>query len=384
MTNTSSRSRQPRSNYGWMGRPRRPDKNKKPAAPPKVTTDKPAAAKPGTEMIGMGQGRRPNHLEALEDVLAKSRDLNIHDTRRLMVWFKDVPDEQLAPPASELKVETNQPPAAKPGTVPASVPATPGAKPPAKPAAAGPPATAQRRDGLMPGLQPTDPDSKEPPRPIDLTARSVEAWVLRSESRSVLDKLRCKGATGQAEVHVVQEPAKPEDKGVDIKGDELNMIYHPDGSELVVTGDVASLLMDKIYILGPEVNIDQRLEQGLGQRRGRHADAKQHHVCRHQDREDRADDGPLGPVDALQRHLRGVSRGHPGRTGKCPPRLPVAPRPIRSANLAQARRQVNRQTCQGGTPGLRSQRAHRRGRDGGRQTGEVAGGSSANGSPRTP
>ena len=96
-----------------------------------------------------------------------------------------------------------------------------------------------------------NPDAA-PPRPIDLSARSVEAWVLRADTRSQLDKLWTQGS-----VKVHQDPAKPEEKGVDVEGDTLEMTYHPDGNFLVVSGDLAQLRMDKIYILGPEVNIDQ-------------------------------------------------------------------------------------------------------------------------------
>ena len=54
-----------------------------------------------------------------------------------------------------------------------------------------------------------------------------------------------------------KEPARPDEKGVDVDGETLQMNYHPEGNFLVVTGDLAQLRMDKIYIIGPEVNIDQ-------------------------------------------------------------------------------------------------------------------------------
>ena len=54
-----------------------------------------------------------------------------------------------------------------------------------------------------------------------------------------------------------QDPAKEGEKGVDVKGDSLEMTYHPEGNFLVVMGDLAQLMMDQIYIMGPEVNIDQ-------------------------------------------------------------------------------------------------------------------------------
>src|SRR5262249_40071794 len=89
-------------------------------------------------------------------------------------------------------------------------------------------------------------------KPINLTARSVEADLLRSGDKTDLDKLWTEGA-----VHVVQDPSSPEDKGVDIIGDTLQLNHFPDGNVLVVTGDLAKLLLDKLYIVGPEVHIDQ-------------------------------------------------------------------------------------------------------------------------------
>jgi hypothetical protein len=113
-----------------------------------------------------------------------------------------------------------------------------------------------------PGAAPTTPaapPNEAPPRPIDLSARSVEAWVLRCDDKNQLDKLWTEG-----NVHVRQEPAKPDEKAVDITGSTLQMVYHPEGNELAVSGeggdgpnDLAQLQMDKIYIIGPTVNIDQ-------------------------------------------------------------------------------------------------------------------------------
>jgi hypothetical protein len=85
--------------------------------------------------------------------------------------------------------------------------------------------------------------------------------VLRCGDRNQLDKM-----WSQGNVHVRQEPAKPDEKAVDIRGSTLQMVAHPEGNELVVIGgsgdsadnnDCAQLQMDKIYIIGPEVNIDQ-------------------------------------------------------------------------------------------------------------------------------
>jgi hypothetical protein len=59
-------------------------------------------------------------------------------------------------------------------------------------------------------------------------------------------------------VHVRQEGETPEDKGVDIHGQTLQLLKFPDGSVLKVTGETAEVQLDKLTIFGPEVNIDQR------------------------------------------------------------------------------------------------------------------------------
>jgi lipopolysaccharide export system protein LptA len=111
------------------------------------------------------------------------------------------------------------------------------------------------RSGKGDGPALAGPDGKpegEKVRPIDLSARSVEARVLRSPVKNTLDELRAEG-----EVHVRQDPAKPGEKPTDILGDSLHMIASPQGNLLEVSGDLAQLRMDKIYIIGPQVNIDQ-------------------------------------------------------------------------------------------------------------------------------
>jgi hypothetical protein len=63
---------------------------------------------------------------------------------------------------------------------------------------------------------------------------------------------------------VLQDPATPDEKGVDIRGESLQLKRFPTGNVLVVTADqakgpkeLAYVQLDKITILGPEVNIDQ-------------------------------------------------------------------------------------------------------------------------------
>jgi lipopolysaccharide export system protein LptA len=185
-----------------------------------------------------GQSRRPHHLIATGNVRSSSKEFKIRDATKFVVWFHDAP---------------------------------PGARPPApagKPAADAKPAPG---GGLFPApaLAPGAPakGGKEEPRPpIDLKARFVEAHVLRFAERSQLQKMWCEGA-----VRVVQPPSKqpgtdkagkplPPDKGVDIRGETLQLTAHAEGNYLVVTGtrdDVARLELDKMLILGPEITVDQ-------------------------------------------------------------------------------------------------------------------------------
>jgi hypothetical protein len=85
----------------------------------------------------------------------------------------------------------------------------------------------------------------------------VKAYVLRGATKNELDELYTEGG-----VCVLQAPAGPEDRGVDIRGEALKLTRKPGGNVLVVTGDhvtggLASLMMDKLFIMGLEVNIDQ-------------------------------------------------------------------------------------------------------------------------------
>ena len=88
-----------------------------------------------------------------------------------------------------------------------------------------------------------------------LHAGSIKVDVYCSGNKNELDKL-----WAERDVHVVQQGATPEDKGVNIKGDTLELTRKVEGSLLVVSGaDMAWLELDKILIVGPTVNIDQTL-----------------------------------------------------------------------------------------------------------------------------
>jgi lipopolysaccharide export system protein LptA len=190
---------------------------------------RPAAAAAGTADSVPQRGRRPHHLEATGKVLCRSPEMNIANADRLVVWFKDAPAKPVPVAATSSEHVVNKPPAA--ATVADTVPA-PG---PSSPLA---------------GVRLGSGDRSQ--KPIDLSARSVEAFVLRAGTKNELEQLWTEG-----EVHVHQEPATPEEKGVDITGDTLKLTHKSEGNFLVVTGNLARLQLDKLLIVGPEVNIDQ-------------------------------------------------------------------------------------------------------------------------------
>lgn len=211
-------------------------------------------AKPG-EAKPAATARRPHHIEAMRNVFAQSKEMNVHDAARLIVHFLDVPLERM-PPTNDKPAPHSTDDKKMPVAAPAQ--AGPTAKPQADVAAkpqAGPAAKPQAGPAAKPPPPPT-------PRPIDLSARSIEARVLRCDERMALDHLWAEGGAlehlhKRGGVRVRQEPGQPGQDGVDIEANTLDMTCTANGNILLVTGDLACLEMGKIKILGPEVNIDQ-------------------------------------------------------------------------------------------------------------------------------
>ncbi len=189
---------------------------------------------------------RPHHLKAAGNVRVHSAELRVgQGTENLTIWFKDV---AARPPASDSAASSASSSAGTPAGPKHSGPSV-GAKPDAG-AVAQPSASAPTR-----GLIPTSSSDKNK-KPLELSARSVVTHVLRLGDRNELERVTCDGA-----VHVHQEPATPEDKGIDIRGDSLTLNHFIEGSILVVTGSVAQLAvvqLNKMTIRGLEVNIDQK------------------------------------------------------------------------------------------------------------------------------
>jgi lipopolysaccharide export system protein LptA len=185
---------------------------------------------------------RPHHVEANGRVSADSPELHILEpTENLVIWFQDAPVAAELPAVAPVPGATPLAPLPAPAPAPGT-PAYVASKTPTSTTPTGPPAPSN----------PAAPPEK-PKQPLTLSARSVEVHVLRTAARNDLDRVWCEGT-----VHVHQDPETPEDKGTDIQGDTLQLNHSPEGGILVVNGKLAHVQFNKMAILGPEVNIDQR------------------------------------------------------------------------------------------------------------------------------
>jgi hypothetical protein len=186
-----------------------------------------AAGAPGAD-----HGRKPHHLEAVGRVRALAPEMRVFDTERLVVQFHDAPfvGGQLPPRLPE--------PGAKAG--------------PAAITLGGPQSDNPSPSASGHGSKTTAADDSKRKKPIDVSARVINADVLRSGSKTDLEKVRCEGS-----VRVHQEPSSPEDRGVDIQGEMLDLTHKLDGNILIVCGDHAQVQINQLFILGPEIHIDQ-------------------------------------------------------------------------------------------------------------------------------
>ncbi|MHB1422795.1 MAG: hypothetical protein ACYC3I_06295 [Gemmataceae bacterium] len=263
--------------------------DKKAEAMPKVVAVKAEPSGTAKASAGPTASRRPHHVEALRNVLAHSPELNIHDAARLVINFRDVPPERMPPPSSRGDKLGTAPPEKKSASgdnnrsLTVAAPKESESEP--RPSGSGdnnrsltvaapkeseseprPSGSGDNNHSLTvvaPNrATPETRPGNEPQRPIDLSARSIEAKVLRCGERMALDNLWAEGGSldvldKRSGVVVRQEPAKPGEEGVFIQGNTLKMNCTAEGNVLLVTGDLAQLKMDKILIIGPEVNIDQ-------------------------------------------------------------------------------------------------------------------------------
>jgi lipopolysaccharide export system protein LptA len=212
---------------------------------------------------GDPQRRKVHHLEATGHVAAQSAEANIYDTERLIVYFKDLPPVGSRLPAVAPAPAAAMPSDPRPGAAageskearspqPANG-ALPESRQPQEANGAQPASLSAQANGAPPQGEP----AAKPKKPMDLSARQIRTYVLRSDTKNELDKIWCEGS-----VRVHQEPSAPGDKGVDIEGGTLELTHHVDGNVLAVTRDEAAgkeahVQIDKLFILGPTVNIDQ-------------------------------------------------------------------------------------------------------------------------------
>lgn len=97
--------------------------------------------------------------------------------------------------------------------------------------------------------------SRKPRKPIELTARKVDANVVVQGTTHNLAELFAEGA-----VHVHQDGQTPKDKGVDIVGFMLTVVHQSRGDILYVFGDArreAHLQLGELILAGPKVTINQ-------------------------------------------------------------------------------------------------------------------------------
>ncbi|MCI0456080.1 MAG: hypothetical protein L0Z62_03750 [Gemmataceae bacterium] len=212
------------------------------------SNDRAAAPAPRSTQDSQNSPRQKLHkVEAFESVKARSAEMKIHHCNHLLVRFEE--GMLLLPEA-----------------VATATPAGPGAHTVGRHAIAGNPEllAAPKEDGPArtlagPGGKDGTPKPGTPEKqkkPIELWGRDVIVMVTRTGEKNELRDLLAEG-----EVHVRQEGAKPEDKGVDIKGEILKLTRSSSGDILDVWGDArerARLQLGEMILIAPKVRIDQQ------------------------------------------------------------------------------------------------------------------------------
>lgn len=209
-------------------------------AQPRAKGDKPSGSD-GTASPEE-HARRLSQVEVTHNVVCIAPEIKIDNTDHLLVKFKDPPPGTIDKSANG-SGSGRSIPLFPTGPAPAGSANDPQGGP--LPSLGLPPS---HGSGSAPPAQPAKP----PQKPIELSAHDVTATFLRFETRNELLTL-----VTQGNVHVHQDPAVKEDKGIDITGDFLTLTNKGDGHELHVAGDVALLRLNTIQIAGPQVTVDQ-------------------------------------------------------------------------------------------------------------------------------
>jgi lipopolysaccharide export system protein LptA len=196
------------------------------------------------QKAGNAPRQKPHRMEAYDQVHLHSPDIVVEKCHKLVVCFKEMASAEDQLPDALLvvspKKEARQ---AKDGP---------------EVRTAGPVALPKEAKGdprpELPGQAATE--KEKPRKPIKLSANEVVAYVAVQGSKKQLQEVVTEG-----NVHVSQEGETPKDKGVDITGEMLNLVYHPLGNTLYVFGDsrqAAQLQLGDLYLTGPKVTIDQK------------------------------------------------------------------------------------------------------------------------------
>jgi len=232
----------------------------------------------GNQQQADGAARqKPHRVEAFERVTAQSPEMQIERAHKVTVVFKEAAasDDQL--PAGPTALPAALTPAGAPGgdpgakTAPPKVvgqptssggnapkielkPPVPELKPLPEVTTPGNPPGQRNPVFNMPGSSRTE-SKEQPKKPFRLSADEIVAFVTTLGTKKQLQELVAEG-----DVRVLQDGETPKDKGVDIIGDMLNLIYHPLGNRLWVLGTrrSAQLQMGELTLVGPKVDIDQK------------------------------------------------------------------------------------------------------------------------------
>ena len=249
-------------------------------------SDGPGNATPADQKLdsaNSGPRQLPRKVEAFERVRADSAELRVNNCEHLTIRFRDIVQATNVLPgplaAQRLALHLQSPSSMAPGRL--------------------------EKENEK------DKDKAKPKQPIDLQARDVVADILRGGDKNELQEVVAVGT-----VHVHQNGEKPGDKGVDIKGETLNIVHFTEGDTLKVYGDSrpAELQLGELYLLGPKVTINQK-ENTAAVEVPAHADAEQRHLRWRQT--DQGRDHADGPLDA--RHaLHGPRRRFQWRGGRVP------------------------------------------------------------------
>jgi hypothetical protein len=184
--------------------------------------------------------RVPRRLEAVGKVSLDSRELKITQTDYLRLQFEDAKPGELTVTSSPKVDEVAGPATAlRPSAQHANAPTPKTAADASKPT---------RADVLPPGKE-------EVKEPLLLTARTVDVKLLLDGKKADLKEVRTEG-----QVLVTRRPIPGKDRGIEIRGDRLDLFHQPEGHVLKVTGQAnrpAYVQLDRLTLLGTVVNIDQ-------------------------------------------------------------------------------------------------------------------------------